>query len=310
MKNTFDEEIKKFNDKNNVLLINQFSSWDNNNQILNNFIYQNYFKNDRSSCILYVKNKYTNIEEKISDNDNNNNTYFLKNIIFNDKNDFNLFGAIFNNNNENEVKCSRMEIETNFKYGEDDSSCDLELNNKKKLEEKLSILSHFELNTCKKFKININNIILFYDDVFVNEIENNVIKNRILLDSPINKYCVILRNVNFDKNKQYINQNNGILENYYIEDIPYDKREILSYCKVVSFNNDLFEIYSDFNISNEISNYGKIILMIDNRIEKILKEKNKESFLNYISNAEFSYDITNENKTENLSNGLYYLSKI
>ena len=69
------------------------------------------------------------------------NNSILEDIIFKNKNDFYLFGNIFINsktNDKNNINknCKKLEVEMNFRYGDDDSNCDLDLNNKKKVEEK------------------------------------------------------------------------------------------------------------------------------------------------------------------------------
>ena len=307
----------KISNDNSILIINQFSEWDNNYDILNNYLYKNFFKNDDKSCILYIKNKYKNIE--ISSNDNNkgkkNNNSILEDIIFKNKNDFYLFGNIFENNNinNNEIKCKRIEIETNFKYGDDDDTI-LNLNNKKKNEEKLSILHFFEENNCQIYSLSINKIIIFYDNSFINEFKNNCktkedknIFINILIESLINKYCVILKNdLNENKNNDYY------LENYYLNDKYNEIKEIISYIKVISFDkkDNIIYFYGCKYINEEIKKNKKIILLIDNRIEKSIQKNKKDNFFRALSKTKFSYDITKEKDKIYISNGFNYFGKI
>ena len=303
---------EKISDANSILLINQFSSWDNNYDVLNNYIYQKYIKNDEKSCLIYIKNKYKIIELSSNENkEKKNENSILEDIIFKNKNDFYLFGNIFTKNCEmtnNHINktCNKIEVEMNFRYGDDDSNCILDLNNKKKLEEKKSILSNFDIKSCKKYSIPIDNIIFLYDNPFINELQSQIKddndnKNlyKIIIESLLNKYCVILRNNLINENKKF----------YFLEDIPNNSREIICFTKIISFNKEINQInlFSNFDLNDEIQKNKQIMILIEPRIEKVLK-KNKKAFFNEIlSNAEFSYDITNENETKVLSNGLNYL---
>ena len=298
------------NDK-NVLLVNQFSAWDDNDDVLNNYLFKTYFKSDEKSCVLYVKNKYKNFESSSNDNKQS----ILEDIIFKNKDDFYLFGNLFENKNEL-IKCKRIEVET--KYEGDDTNntnCNLDIYNKKKNEEKISILSHFEVPKCKKYSLSLKNIIILFDNPFLNELKENCkteedYKNidDILIDSLLNKYCVIMRN-NLNQNE---NINDKYIENYFIDDIPFDKKEIISYTKIISFykENNILYIYSSIYIEDEIKKNKKIILFVDQRIEKVIKKPKADSFFYMLAKTKFSYDITNENETLFLSNGLNYLSKI
>jgi hypothetical protein len=78
----------KISDNKSVLLINQFSSWDNNYDVLNNYIYQKYFKSDEKSCLIFIKNKYKIIESSSNENKDKNNNSILEEIIFKNKDDF------------------------------------------------------------------------------------------------------------------------------------------------------------------------------------------------------------------------------
>ena len=49
--------------------------------------------------------------------------------------------------------------------------------------------------------------------------------------------------------------------------------------------------------------------MLDQRIEKVIKKTKNDTFFSALSKAKFSYDITKENETLYLSNGLNYLGK-
>ena len=209
-------------------------------------------------------------------------------------------------NNHINKTCNKIEVEMNFRYGDDDSNCILDLNNKKKLEEKKSILSNFDIKSCKKYSIPIDNIIFLYDNPFINELQSQIKddndnKNlyKIIIESLLNKYCVVLRNNLINENKKF----------YFLEDIPNNSREIICFTKIISFNKEINQInlFSNFDLNDEIQKNKQIMILIEPRIEKVLK-KNKKAFFNEIlSNAEFSYDITNENETKVLSNGLNYL---
>ena len=324
--NVIDILIKEFylkvsNDE-SILLINQFSAWDSNDDIINNYLYKKYFKFEDKSCVLYVKNKYKNIETLSNENKDKSYSSIFEDIVFKNKNDFYVLGNLFENKNANnsEIKCTKIEIETNFKYGDDDSNFFVDLNTKKKYEEKISILSYFEDKNCKIFSLSLNNIIIVFDSPFINEFKNNckseednINLNNILIESLINKYCVILRNNLEFKTKE---NNNGkdsysYLENYFLNDISDDKREVLSYTKIISYDKKDKKIclYCNFDINEEIKNNRKIIILLEPRIEKIVKKLKKDIFFTSLAKAQFSYDITNENETINLSNGLNYLGK-
>ena len=194
----------------------------------------------------------------------------------------------------------------NFRYGDDDSNCTLDLNNKKKLEEKKSILSHFDINKCKKYSILIDNIVFIYDNPFIHEFQNeskddndNKTLYKIIIESLLNKYCVILRNNVINENKSF----------HFLEDIPNNSREIICFTKIISFNKEknVIHLFSNIDLNEEIKKNKKILILIDQRIEKVLKKNKKTYFNEILSNAEFSYDITNEDETKMLSNGLNYL---
>ena len=51
----------------------------------------------------------------------------------------------------------------------------------------------------------------------------------------------------------------------------------------------------------------KILILSEQRIEKNLKRNRKDNFNEILSKIDFSYDITNEEETKMLTNGLNYL---
>ena len=140
--------------------------------------------------------------------------------------------------------------------------------------------------------------------------EDNMNLNNVLIESLINKYCVILRN-NFDLKTNENNQSKESSENYFLNDISYDKREVLSFTKIISYDKKENKIclYCNFDINEEIEKNRKIIVLFEPRIEKIIKKSKKDMFFTSLAKAQFSYDITNENETINISNGLNYLGK-
>ena len=313
--------LKDSNDE-SILLINQFSAWDSNDDIINNYLYKKYFKFEDKSCVLYIKNKYKNIETLSNENKDKSYSSIFEDIVFKNKNDFYVLGNLFENKNANnsEIKCTKIEIETNFKYGDDDSNFFVDLNSKKKYEEKISILSYFEDKNCKIFSLPLKNIIIVFDSPFINEFKNNykseednINLNNILIESLINKYCVILRNNLELKEKGNNNDkdSDSLIENYFLNDISYDKREVVSYTKIISCDKKDKKIclYCNYDINEEIKKNRKIIVLLEPRIEKIVKKSKKDMFFNSLAKAQFSYDITNENETINLSNGLNYLGK-
>ena len=299
---------EKISDDNSVLIINQFSFWDNNYDVLNNYIYQKYFKHNEESCLIYIKNKYKIIESSSPENKEKNNTSILEDIIFKNTDDFYLFGNIFINT-ENQIQnknCSKIEVELNFRYGDDDSNCILDLNNKKKLEEKLSILNHFKNDKCNKYSISLNDIVFLFDNSFINELrtecktENDYkILNDILINSIINKYCVILRN-NLNQENKYI----------FLDDISNNLLEIISFTKIISFNQEKNELslFCDIDLNEEIKKNKKILILNEHRIEKVMKKNRKDNFNEIMANVEFSFDITKDNNDNKIySNGLNYL---
>ena len=295
-------------DNNSVLIINQFSCWDSNYDVLNNFIYQKYIKCQEDTCVIYIKNKYKIIELLSSENKEKNNTSILEDIIFKNKDDFYLFGNIFINpeNQTLKEKCSKVEVELNFRYGDDDSNCILDLNNKKKMEEKLSILNHFKMNKCSRYSISLNNIIFLFDNPFINEFStecktDNDYKalNDIIINSILNKYCVILRN--------NLSQENKCI---FLDDIDNNLLEIISFTKIIAFNQEKNELnlFCDMDLNEEIKKNKKILILNEHRIEKVMKKNRKDNFNEIMTNAEFSYDLTNDiNENKIFNNGLNYL---
>ena len=235
----------------------------------------------------------------------------MEDIIFKNKDDFYLFGNIFSNKNIGDFtnnNCNKIEIETNFRYGDDDSSCILDLNNKKKNEEKKSILSHFNKNKCKEYSISVNNIIFLFDNPFINEYKTEcknesdyLVLKEIIIDSLINKYCVILRNNLILNNNKF----------YFLDEVSYNDREIISFTKIISFNKekDELDLFCDVDLDEEIKKNKKIMIINEPRIEKVLKKNRKNNFNEILAKADFSYDITKEEKTKMITNGLDYLGK-
>ena len=114
-----------------------------------------------------------------------------------------------------------------------------------------------------------------------------------------------------NKNKQDKEDNNDIVENYYLDDISYNKRVLISFAKITSFDKEenIIYFYSHINVDEEIKKNQKIILLLEQRIEKVFKKTKKDTFFNTLSKATFSYDITKENETMYYTNGLNYLGK-
>ena len=302
---------EKIADNKSILLINQFSNWDNNYDILNNYVFKKYFKSNNNSCLIYIKNKYKIIEE--NENKEKNNNSLLEDIIFKNKNDFHLFGNLFGEEKNDIInhKCKKIEVDSNFRYGDDDSNSISDLNNKKKIEEQKNILYYFNINKCKKYSISKNDIIILYDNPFINEFindsnKNNITSDEILIGSLINKYCVIL------KNDHNLKIDNILHQNYFnIDDISFNEWEIISYSKIISYNKskNILNILSYINLEEEIKKNKKIIIINEPRIDKLLKKNKKENLNLILSKAEFSYDITKEDETKMLTNGLNYLGK-
>ena len=53
----------------------------------------------------------------------------------------------------------------------------------------------------------------------------------------------------------------------------------------------------------------KLLFCWNLELKKLLKSPKKICFFTSLAKAQFSYDITNENETINISNGLNYLGK-
>ena len=301
----------KISDNKSVLLINQFSSWDNNYDVLNNYIYQKYFKSDEKSCLIFIKNKYKIIESSSNENKDKNNNSILEEIIFKNKDDFYLFGNIFTKNdgkNKINKNCNKLEVDMNFRYGDDDSNCNLDINNKKKLEEKKSIQSHFDIKSCKKYSISIKDIIFLYDNPFIHEYKNEIKDDNgketlkeIIIDSILNKYCIILKS-----NQDFIQEKNQF---YFFDDIPNKQLEIISFTKIISFDKekDILNLFCNSDLDGEIKKNKKIVIINEPKIEKVMKKNKKSNFNEILAKAEFFYDVTNEDETKLFSNGLNYL---
>ena len=273
-------------------------------------------------CSL-CQNKYKNIETLSNENKDKSYSSIFEDIVFKNKNDFYILGNLFENKNSinSEIKCAKIEIETNFKYDDDDSNFFSNLNTKKKYEEKISILSYFEEKNCKIYSLPLNHIIIVFDSPFINEFKNNckteednINLDNILIESLINKYCVIMRNnleLKTKENTNNIKDSDSLLENYFWNDISYDKREVFSFTKIISYDKKDKKIcfYCNFDVNKEIEKKRKIIVLLEPRIEKIIKKSKKDTFFTSLAKAQFSYDITNENETIKFSNGLNYLGK-
>ena len=88
------------------------------------------------------------------------------------------------------------------------------------------------------------------------------------------------------------------------------KQEIISFTKVISFDQEKNELnlFCDIDINEEIKKNKKILIISEHRIEKVLKKNRKDNFNEIMTNAEFSFDLTNDiNENKIFNNGLNYL---
>ena len=69
------------------------------------------------------------------------------------------------------------------------------------------------------------------------------------------------------------------------------------------------DLFCDVDLDEEIKKNKKIMIINEPRIEKVLKKNRKNNFNEILAKADFSYDITKEEKTKMITNGLDYLGK-
>ena len=261
------------------IVINCFSNWNNNANIINSLIYLNHIKNRENSCVIYFKNQFLN-----SDNANKEkNMNEFENIIFTDINyNMNNFPkSIYNNEyNNNKKKCSLIIAENNFEYQSDNINCDLTINDKKNKEKYNLLISNFVNNNMNLLNIDFSDIILLLDNNF------SLLNSENSIQSFLNKYIVILKLQNsYDIKINYINE----IENY----------EFGGFGRVfsVNLNEKIIQIFT-----NVVKEYNeKWVILVEHRINKILRTNKKDMFLKYISNTSFNYNII---KGENIEKKL------
>ena len=251
------------------IVINCFSNWNNNANIINSLIYLNHIKNRENSCVIYFKNQFLN-----SDNANKEkNINEFENIIFTDINyNMNNFPkSIYNNEyNNNKKKCSLIIAENNFEYQSDNINCDLTISDKKNKEKYNLLISNFVNNNMNLLNIDFSDIILLLDNNF------SLLNSENSIQSILNKYIVILKLKNsYDIKINYINE----IENY----------EFGGFGRVfsVNINEKIIQIFT-----NVVKEYNeKWVILVEHRINKILRTNKKDMFLKYISNTSFNYNI-------------------
>ena len=285
IKNYFDLEnystILNFimnNFKNEKIVINCFSFWDNNANLINEKIIFEFFNENKRNFLFIFKNKN---EEK----------------NFNEK--------IFSNNNK--INYQIYSIENYFDIKNDNTTCELTLSEKKKNEE--FNLLNFHFKNGKNIKININKI-HFLEDNILYSIE---ISKEKFYESFYNKFCEI---INFDLN--YFNNNNNKILNIkninYIkrELIGYCKIKEMNFIEnyIILFTNDNIDIEKDYfilvdNLLEKIIRKNKkdyflktflasklnfnLINNNNNNNNNIEKNKYKNPTINYLSLINFSY---------------------
>ena len=269
--------------KNEKFVINCFSFWDSNANLINEKIIFDFFNENKRNFLFIFKNKN---EEK----------------NFNEK--------IFTISNNNKINYQIYSIENYFDSKNDNTTCDLTLSEKKKNEEFNLLNSHFK--NGRNIKININKI-HFLEDNISYSIE---ISKEKFYESFYNKFCEIIK---FDLNYFKNNNNNKILN---IKEINYINRELIGYCKIkemnfienyiILFTNDDIKIENDYLLivdnllekiirKNKKDYFLKTLLssklnftLSNNNNEnnnniKIEKNNYKNPTINYLSLINFSY---------------------
>jgi hypothetical protein len=274
---------KEIQIKDCCIVINCFSNWNNNANIINSLIYLNHIKNRENSCVIYFKNNFLNVDNANKEK----NISEFENIIFEDKNyNINNFPkSIYNNeNNNNKKKCSLIITENNFEYQSDNINCDLTINDKKNKEKYNLLISNFSNNNMNLLNIDFSDIIFLLDNNF------SLLNNENSIQSILNKYIVILK----------ISNNNNIKVNSLNEIGNY---EFGGFGRVfsVNLNEKIIQIYTKI-----VKEYNeKWIILLEHRINKILRTNKKDMFLKYISNTSFNYNIIKgENIEKKLKNFL------
>ena len=253
--------------------------------------------NDIKFIINKIEDLFNNKEIQIKDcsivincfsNWNNNankekNINEFENIIFTDINyNMNNFPkSIYNNEyNNNKKKCSLIIAENNFEYQSDNINCDLTINDKKNKEKYNLLISNFVNNNMNLLNIDFSDIILIFDNNF------SLLNSENSIQSILNKYIVILKLQNsYDIKINYINE----IENY----------EFGGFGRVFSVNLTEKNIQIFTNVVKEYNE--KWVILVEHRINKILRTNKKDMFLKYISNTSFNYNIIKgENKEKKL----------
>ena len=250
------------------IVINCFSNWNNNANIINSLIYLNHIKNSENSCVIYFKNQFLN-----SDNANKEkNISEFENIIFKDVNyNINNFPiSIYNNEYNNKKKCSLIIAENNFEYKSENINCELTISDKKNKEKYNLLISNFLDNNMNLLNID------FSDIIFLPENNFSLLNKENSIQSILNKYIVILKIPN-----SYIIKINCLneIQNY----------EFGGFGRVFSINlrEKIIQIFT-----NVIKEYNeKWIILFEHRFNKILRTNKKDMFLKYISNTSFNYNI-------------------
>ena len=265
----------EINNKDCCIIINCFSNWNNNSNNINSLIYLNYIRNKSDSCVIFVKNNFLNLDNANKEKDINE----FENIVFKDKKNIKNFPEIiFNNDNHKNLKeCSLFIVQNNFDYQSDNIDCDLTINDKKNKEKYNLLISNFSNNNINLLNIDFSDIIILFDiNYSVLNLENSI-------QSLLNKYIIILKvSENFNCKISNFNE----IEDY----------EFGGYGRVFSINlkNKSIQIFT--NVEKQYNE--KFIILIENRINKILRSNKKDMFLKYISNSSFNYNILNEKSSE------------
>lgn len=263
------------------VVINAFSHYEPNVLIYNHFIEDNIKILKGRINVFDIKNKY--IKDEIEENID-----FIK-------------GFYEDKIGKNEKNSEYIEIENNYNYKEDETNEDISLSEKKKDQELDAYRYFFDNENSGIIKINFSQVSLFYNCTYLSSDE--MIKQEIC-KMYVNKFCVVLHNSTHKNVRGDIN---------ILNKINFQENFAISFCKISSFDFSSKKLGIFTNICT-LSENDDVILVEDRNIEKTIKVSKNETFLNYLSNLSFKYNIlTNrilDNKVPYLSQNSYSIEKL
>lgn len=247
-----------------------------NNEMYSSIIYsliQTDEYNQTSKAVLFIKNKNQNDKDRT-----------LEETIVNQKNDFLtqiLFGDVIKTKDRDFTDIHCFVIEHNCKIQ------DSKLDDKKKFETYCNIFSIYNEDNFQRMTLNISDIIFCFDDDCYSYI--NILSSYDILQMFANRHCIILLP---DIKQLCLNKDN--INCLCLSQIPVKQQNYYSIAKVISIETASSRVLVYTKEGLSIKNDQKMVLVIDNRIEKLMKKAKNEKCQKYISNMIFPYSIINK----------------